>query len=203
MILGPFCTKIPSKLSSTRVLYRSSLLRRACSVSLRSCMTPQHLGCTDQSAGDKQTATPRVILKRFIPAICFLTEKSANPPHRRLTLQRSPAFNRSHKLSGECGDDETLIALIHPLLPQCSVEVVTMGTGAVEIFGGESFLAGERRSHILSPISWAGAIECRQQQGFHRRTNGVPGTQAGKRENERHSSRPGTISCRHVILLFS
>lgn len=44
-------------------------------------------------------------------------------------------------LSGECGDDETLIAFILLLLPQCRVEVVSKGTRAVEIFGGESALA--------------------------------------------------------------
>ena len=57
-------------------------------------------------------------------------------------------------LSGQCGDDETLIAFIHLLLPQCRVEVVSKGTRAVEIFGEELALTGERK-----PLSFPDIIE--------------------------------------------
>lgn len=50
-------------------------------------------------------------------------------------------------LSGECGDDETLLAFIRLLLPLCRVEVISRGTRAVEIFGGESALVRERGVH--------------------------------------------------------
>jgi hypothetical protein len=59
-------------------------------------------------------------------------------------------------LSGECGDDETLIALIHLLLPQCRVEVVSKGTRAVEIFAGESGLARERKAHPFPDLTDGG-----------------------------------------------
>lgn len=44
-------------------------------------------------------------------------------------------------LSGECGDDEMLIAFIRLLLPQCRVHVVSKGTRAMKIFGSDSALA--------------------------------------------------------------
>jgi hypothetical protein len=47
-------------------------------------------------------------------------------------------------LSGECGDDESLVALIRLLMPRCNVKVVTKGTRAVELFGGERALSLER-----------------------------------------------------------
>lgn len=46
-------------------------------------------------------------------------------------------------LSGERGDDETLVGFIRLLLPHCTIKLVTKGTRAVEIFGGEAALARE------------------------------------------------------------
>ena len=55
-------------------------------------------------------------------------------------------------LSGECGDDETLVAFIRLLMPQCNVKVVSKGTKAAEIFGSEAKLATGRFEHLEQDI---------------------------------------------------
>ena len=47
-------------------------------------------------------------------------------------------------LSGDCGDDESLVALIRLIMPRCHVKVVAKGSRAVELFGGEPALSLQR-----------------------------------------------------------